>query len=259
MRSCLILTSLAILLLTSCVPHRDLVSFNEAPLPIGQTEEIANALELKIQPNDLLRIEVQSIDPEAALPFNQMTTGEGLAQMSAENRQLFRGYLVDQDGFIDFPVVGRIGVEGRTLESLQEFIRTELQTYLKSPVVNARFLNLKVTVLGEVAQPGVVSLLNSRVTILEAIGLAGDLSDYANRSNILIVREEDGKRSYERLNLQADDVFTSPYYYLQQNDLIYIEPIRARTATVADPGQRIVSYGTAVLSLAALILTLTRN
>lgn len=259
MRVLLLIFTAQLFCFSSCVSHKELVNFNQVQLPIGMSEEINNSLELSIQPNDLLRIQVQSIDPEAVLPFNQVGSSDNLGQVSPANLQLFQGYLVNDQGFIDLPILGTIEAKDMTLAALQEEIREKLKVYIKDPVVNARFLNFKVTVLGEVIQPGVLNLSNSRVTILEAIGFAGDLSDYANRSKILVVREIQGKRTYAYLDLQSDNIFNSPYYYLQQNDLVYVEPIRARTATVADPGQRLVAYGTALLSLAALVITLTRN
>lgn len=259
-RSSLSLFSLLLIyLLSGCVSHKELVNFKDVDLPLGRAERISNALELRIQPNDLLRIQVESISPEASAPFNPMGGLQNVGQMTGQNLQLFTGYLVDQDGYIDLPIIGRVEAQGQTIESLQFLVRGKLRTYLKDPVVNVRFLNFKVTLLGEVNQPGVLTLPNSRVTILEAIGAAGDMTDYADRTNIMIVREQNGTRSYQRIDLQTDEIFTSPYYYLQQNDLIYIEPIKARTATVADRGQRFISYGTAVLSVIALIFTLTRN
>jgi polysaccharide export outer membrane protein len=121
-----------------------------------------------------------------------------------------------------------------------------------------RFLNLKITILGEVNNPGTIRLSNKRVTLLEAIGMAGDLSIYANRNNVLVIREENGKRTTARLDLQTAEIFTSPYFYLQQNDVVYIEPTKARIATVADPVQRFISYGSGVLSIVTLIIALTR-
>lgn len=246
-------------LLSSCVSHKELVNFREVSLPLGRAERIANAYELRIQPNDLLRVQVESIDPNASAPFNQASAGQNMGQTNLENLQLFMGYLVDQDGYIDLPIIGRVEARGQTIESLQFLIRGKLKVFLKDPVVNVRFLNFKVTMLGEVNRPGPLFLTNSRMTLLEAIGAAGDMTDYADRSNIMLIREQDGTRSYQRIDLRTDEVFDSPYYYLQQNDVIYIEPLKARTATVADRGQRVVSYGTAFLSVIALIFTLTRN
>lgn len=218
-------------------------------------EDIENRDELVIQPKDLLRIDVESIDPEAAMPFNQTTEGN-TAQASAQNIQLFQGYLVDEDGYVDIPLLGRIEAAGQTLESLQFLVRGRLREYLRDPVVNVRFLNFKVTILGEVAVPGIIQMPNSRVTILDAIGMAGDLTDYANRDNILIVREEEGVRTYQRLSLQDDDIFNSEFYYLKQNDVIYVDPIRARTATVSDPGQRLITYLGPILSVVTLVIAL---
>jgi len=259
----IIFLTLVTLLASSCVQHRQLINFNEANLPEDTPEQIVNAMNLTIQPEDLLRIDVHSIDPLAAAPFNtgggqqqnmQMMGGQGGNYML----ELFQGYLVDQNGYIDFPVLGQLKVQGLTIEEAKGQIYGLLQEYLKDPVVEMRFLNLKITVLGEVNVPGVQRLSNKRVTLLEAIGMAGDLSDYANRNNVLVIREEEGRRTYTRLDLQSAEIFTSPYFYMQQNDVIYVEPIQARIATVADPAQRIISYATAGLSLVSLIIALSR-
>ncbi len=261
----LIYASLLLTSLSSCVPHSELINFNEANLPEDQPEAIVNAMNLTIQPEDLLRITGHSYDPLAAAPFNVEPAGQqnmqGIGQGGTGGNytlELFMGYLVDQEGYIDFPVLGRIEVEGLTIEEAKLRIYELLQTYLKDPVVNMRYLNLKITILGEVQLPGVQRLSNKRVTLLEAIGMAGDLTDYANRSNILVIREEEGRRTYTRLDLQSAEIFTSPYFYLQQNDVIYVEPIQARVATVADPAQRIISYASAGLSIITLIIALTR-
>ena len=243
--------------LTGCVNYRELRNFQNVPVSNGLQEEIDNKTELEIQPKDLLRIDVESIDPEAAMPFNQATQMASASQASNQNIQLFQGYLVDEDGYVDLPLLGRIEAAGQTIESLQFLIRGRLREYLRDPVVNVRFLNFKVTILGEVQLPGVIALPNSRVTILEAIGMAGDLTDYANRDNILVVREAEGVRSFQRISLQDDDIFNSEYYYLKQNDVIYVDPIKARTATVSDPGQRLVQYLGPIISIASsLIITL---
>lgn len=242
---------------SGCVSYDELVNFQDLRVGQGRTELIDNTVELKIQPRDLLRIEVKSADPLAAAPFNENAGTGGLGQVSAQNIQLFQGYLVDLDGFVDLPLLGRVEAGGQTVESLQFLIRGKLTTYIKDPVVNVRYLNFKVTVLGEVQAPGVISLPNSRVTVLEAIGLAGDLSDYADRTDILVVREENGERSFQRLNLQSDEIFMSDYYYLKQNDVIYVEPIRARTATVSDPAQRFLAYLTTALSVIGITIALT--
>ena len=249
---------------SSCISHKELVNFRDANLVAASPEEITNATNLTIQPEDLLRIDVNSIVDGAAEVFNP-PLGQGGTQQLGQQAQggnytleLFTGYLVDQEGFLELPVLGRVYVEGMTLEEAKTYITGQLTNYLKDPVVSMRFLNLKVTVMGEVNFPGIQRLSNKRVTLLEVIGMAGDLTDYANRTNVTVIREEDGIRTYARLNLQSDEIFTSPYFYLQQNDVIYVEPNDAKVATVADPAQRIISYASAGLSLVTLIIALTR-
>lgn len=257
------------LLASSCVRHRELVNFNRAELSYTQPETILNASALEIQPEDLLRINVYSFNPEAAAPFNIEPEGQrGMLQGGMQQPgggqgnyqlELFTGYLVDENGMIDFPVVGPVEVGGLTIEQAKAKIVSLVEPYLTDAVVSMRFLNFKITVLGEVNFPGTIRLSNKRVTLLEAIGLAGDLTAYANRTNVLIMREAEGIRTYARLDLQTSEIFTSPYFYLQQNDVIYVEPLPARVATVADPAQRFISYASGALSIVTLIIALTRR
>jgi len=255
----------ALTTLSSCVSHPELMNFNAENFHQNQTEDILNATELRIQPEDLLRIVVHSADPIAAQPYNleNIQTGNQANAFQNQSQQgnqleLFMGYFVDQEGFIDFAGLGRIEVGGLTLDAAKFKIYDLLTPYLKDATVNMRFLNFKVTVTGEVNVPGVIKLTNKRVTLLEAIGQAGDLTNYANRTNILLIRETDGKRDYARINLQSPDIFSSPYFYLHQNDFIYVAPLQVRTATVADPAQRIIAYSTAALSLISIIIAVTR-
>lgn len=248
--------------LSSCVSHPELMNFNAENFPQNKVEDILNATELKIQPEDLLRITVHSFDPAAAAPYNTEQAGQQGGQMNMMQNpgslELFMGYFVDQEGAIDFPSLGRIEVAGLTLEETKFKILGLLQPFLNDAVVNIRFLNFKVSVMGEVNLPGMIRMTNKRVTLLEAISMAGDITDYGNRKNILLLREQNGKREYARLNLQSPELFSSPYFYLQQNDVIYIEPLQIKTALIADPAQRFISYGSAALSIVTLIIALTR-
>ena len=133
----------------------------------------------------------------------------------------------------------------------------ELKVFLKDAVINVRFINLKISVLGEVNRPGVIRLTNKRLTVFEAIGMAGDLTNYSNRANVLLIREKNGKRAITRLNLQSSAIFQSPYYYLQQNDVLYVEPTKSKINTVADPTNKaisLISTGISVLTLTFLLL-----
>lgn len=263
MQKALLYTLLLVFSLSSCVTHEELINFNEEPIPLNATESIANGGQLRIQPEDLLHITVQSFDPVAAAAFNAPVGAQAPQQMALQGFQgnqleLFSGYFVDRQGMIDFPVLGRISVAGKNLDEAKIDLYERLKPYLNDAVVNMRFLNFKVTVLGEVNAPGQIRLTNQRVTLLEAIGQAGDLTSYANRKSVLVVREQNGQRTYARLNLRKREIFYSPYFYLQQNDLIYVEPLRARVATVADPAQRFISYSSGVLSLITLILAIAK-
>jgi polysaccharide export outer membrane protein len=244
---------------SSCVSHKELITFDNESLPYGTTQAVENVLDLHVEPDDLLRINVYSIDPEAAAPFNIEPATANTAQADPGALELFKGYIVDRGGFIDFPLLGLLKVEGMNLRELKNFISEKLKVYLKDPVVTARFLNFKITVLGEVNTPGLIRLTNSRVTVLDALGMAGDLTDYANRYEVIVIREMEGQRAYEKLNLQTAEIFSSPFYYLKQNDVLYVQPIKAKTATIVDPVQRIISYGTAALSVITLIVALSRN
>ena len=257
---------LALLLLTAataCVSHEELISFKPLDPVSLSPQQIENSTNLTVQPEDLLRITVSSLNPEAAVPFNQsqedsqQRNQNGLGGGSSLQLELTTGYFVDDSGYIDFPVLGSLDVAGLTLSEIKEMIAGRLDDgYLKDAVVNVRFLNFKVTMLGEVNTPGLLRLSNKRVTLLEALGMAGDLTDYANRTNVLIMREDNGERTFARLNLQSEDIFSSPYFYLEQNDVIYVEPIEARVATVADPLQRIIGYASAALSLVSIVIAL---
>ena len=246
------------LLLSSCVQYRDLVNFNETVLPEGVENAILDSDPLVVQAADLLRITVHSFDMLAAAPFNIEQPGEGQMMQQIEMIELFSGYLVDGDGYIDFPVIGRLEVSGKTIEQIKADLRKRLEAYLKEPVVNVRFLNFGITVLGSVAQPGGLRITNPRITLLQAVGRAGDFTDYADRERVLVIREREGQRSFAYLDLHSDEIFRSEYYFLEQNDVVYVPPLPARTAVVQERGQRVVQYGSALLSAAALLLAIFR-
>ena len=258
------LLSVTTLLVSGCVRHKELVNFNEAT--ITGTQVISADWDLTIQPEDLLRISVHSFDPVAAQPFNleniQQPNNQLMQQQAlggaANQMELFTGYFVDLDGMIDFPVIGPVEVGGLTLDQAKDSLYVLIKPYLKDATINIRFLNFKITVLGEVNQPGTIRLTNKRLTLLEALGMAGDLSPYANRERVLIIREQGEERQIAYINLRSSEIFTSPYFYLQQNDVIYVEPAKAKVAVVQDPILRWVGIGSAGISLIALIATLTK-
>ena len=193
-------------------------------------ENIDKNYEVIIHKDDLLAILVNSKDPELALPFNMpVVTYQIGAQTTAQQRLL--GYLVDQNGDIDFPILGKIHVEGLTRMQVTELIKQKLMSedLIKDPIVTVQFLNFKVSVMGEVTRPGTFDISGDRITLLEALSMAGDLTIYGRRDRVAVIREKDGKRRILYHDLRSSDIFQSPCYYLQQNDIVYVEPNKAKT------------------------------
>ncbi|MDP5158296.1 MAG: polysaccharide biosynthesis/export family protein, partial [Flaviramulus sp.] len=178
------------------------------------TETIVN-YEPKLQINDILTINVSAIDKESAIPFN-------LVESQNIGNQIPLPYIVNVDGEINFPVLGKIKVTQLTTKELTDSLTQRLLPYLKKPIVNIRITNFKITVLGEVKNPGSYGVLNERISIIEALGLAGDLTIYGDRKNIVLIREYNGKRTSEIIDLTNKALFDSPYFYLSQNDALYV-------------------------------------
>lgn len=204
-----------------CTPHKYIYLDNIGDAEIAKT---VDDLEPVIQKNDLLSITVSSPNPTATQIFNPANSSQAT------------GYLVSQQGFIEFPLLGSIKAAGLTKKQLRENIAKAIvqAQLLIDPIVSVRYLNFKVTVLGEVAKPSVITVPDEKIGLLEALGLAGDMTIYARRDNVLIIREESGKRITKRLDLTSRDLFNSPYYYLKSNDIVYVEPGKAKAATASD-------------------------
>lgn len=196
--------------------------------------KIVNDVESKIQPYDLLSITISSLNPEASALFNtgQAPQTGALAHFSIANNTAnnvaSEGYLVDKEGFIDFPILGKVHLAGLTKAQAKNKFVAELQEHLKEPIVNIRYLNYQITVVGEVNRPSTFTVPAERINILEALGMAGDMTAFGKRENVLVIREEGGLRKMKRLNLNSEAVLNSPYFYLQQNDVVYVEPDRMK-------------------------------
>jgi polysaccharide biosynthesis/export protein len=222
---------------TSCASRQNSTYFNNISKS-EYTQQVQN-LEPIIQKNDLLSISVYSLNPEATEIFNVSNTNTGRSSTATSNISQSVGYLVDQEGNIQFPLLGRVKAAGLSKKDLRDHIRSELlrRKLLIEPSVDIRYLNYKVSVLGEVAHPSVLTIPNEKITLLEALGLAGDLTIYANRENLLLIREEEGKKKLTRINLTTDELFTSPNYYLKSNDIIYVEPNKTKIQSVSPARQ----------------------
>ena len=211
----------------------------------GMAEQVLNPLEIRVRPEDKISILVNSKDPLLMDLFNLPIISRQIGIRSeASNNQGMSGYTINKDGNIDFPVLGHIHVAGMTREEIALCIKVE-------------FMNLTVSVLGEVANPGRFNIDKDRLTLLDALSMAGDLTVYGKRENVLVQREENGKKTLYRVNLNSGyDLYASPVYYLQQNDIVYVEPnsVRARQSTVNGNNVRSTSFW---LSLASLLTTIT--
>lgn len=213
------------LLLVNCKSQKDITYYQN----IDSLTSTSNQYELIIQPDDLLMIIVSSTDMEAAIPFNlESTIMPRVGGQSEMGQRQVQMYLVDKEGNIEFPVLGSLKIGGLSKIKAVETVKQGLKKYLKDPIVNMRVMNFKVTVQGEVNKPGVVASITERLTLPEALSLAGDLTIYGKRNNVVVVREIDGKKEIKRLDLTKSDFINSPYYYLAQNDLIYVEPNKAK-------------------------------
>ena len=211
-------------LLGACASPKDVVYLQDAKV----NSRVKAALQYRtvIHVDDLLSIVVSCDDIEAALPFNTPMIGLGQNNTRSGNEQLY-GYLVATDGTIDFPVLGKIKVEGLSRTELAAKLKEELSGYLKNPIVTIQYLNFKVTVLGEVKAPGSYKVNSERVSIFDALGMAGDLQINGKRKNVLVMREGDEK-VFAQLDLTSEKIIHSPFFYLQQNDVVYVEPNKAR-------------------------------
>lgn len=240
----LLLLSLTVLFLSSCVQYRDIVSYRESPTIPTEPQAINNYQPVVIQPNDILQVAVSSLAPTAAAPFNSQ--GE-------------LGYLVDTKGNITLPTLGDVNLLNLTLEEAQTKLKEALRPYFtEAPIVNVRLQNFKISVNGEVGSPGIFAVGNGRITMIEAITRSGDFTPYSRRDSILIIREFNNERSFGYIDFNSAAVFESPYFYLKQNDVVYVRPNKTKVATVRDPATRVLPFVSIVTGLTALVLTILR-
>ena len=212
----------------------------------------------KIMPKDELTILVQTTDPLTSEPFNLRSTG----QTSSKNQ--ITGYLVDNDGMINFPIVGKIHVAGLTKTECEDLIKSKIQPYLartENPLVSVRTSSYRITVIGEVNRPGVIPVSTEKISLIEALAEAGDMTIYGKRDNVLLVREDkSGEKHKVRLNMNDANIINSPYYYLQQNDIVYDEPhkVKARNTFFGSNTSIFYSVIGITTSLVSLLITVLR-
>jgi len=234
-----------LLLISSCGSYKNIPYYQDLNRSAPTEEQVKNYSPLTIRPNDILAIKVSSRTPESSSIFSYEPNNQ---------QNAIPGYQVDTKGNVHLPVIGSIKAEGLTTTELQEKMNVMLLKFYNDPVVNVRILNFKVSVYGDVERPNVYTLQNERTTITQALSLAGDLNITAMRKSIILVREEDGKRQFIPIDLTSKKIFESPYYYVRNNDEIYVQPDRTKYATV-DRGYRTATLVLSGLSIIAIVLS----
>ncbi len=258
-------------LVCACKAPKDVVYFQGIDeLTPERLAEMGQTYTIKIANDDLLSINVTAWDPAAVTPFNPPvyaypTVVQGEQQIMAS--QNLYTYLVDGEGNINFPVLGKVHAAGLTRQELANSLEEKITKYVENPLVNVQLLNFKITLMGDIARPGSYTIKNDRVSILDAIGLGGDLQLTANRKNILVIRDNDGVKETHRLDITDPAIFASPYFYLKQNDIVYVEPIKIkqRSRTSSDRSFTIsvltslISSVSIITSMVITIVNLNRN
>nr|WP_292963283.1 MULTISPECIES: polysaccharide biosynthesis/export family protein [unclassified Allomuricauda] len=239
-------------LVFSCTPSKDVVYFQDA----SQFETLVddNTFTTKFKVDDLVSINVSTLDPEASAPFNLYAgSEEGGIRPEQVN------YLVDKNGEIDFPVIGKIKIEGLSPSETRELLRDKLKDYLKDPIINIRIRNFTVTVLGAVNRPGTYPITGEQITIMEALGYAGDINIKGRRDNVLVIRDFDGTKVYNRINLNSKDALKSPVYYLTQNDVVYVEPNKSGKTQSSLDQRATIAISIISTLITSTVILLTRN
>ncbi|MFE3848019.1 polysaccharide biosynthesis/export family protein [Flavobacterium sp. LB3P45] len=249
-----------VLFLFSCASRKDVVYYQDIDemAPVGKS----TSYEIKMQPDDLLMIIVSAEDPEIAAPFNL----KSVSMVSPSKQDLVRSqetmqlYLIDANGFIEFPVLGKLKVSGLTRSEVLQLLQQKIAVYIKNPIINLRVMNFKVSVQGEVNLPGTYPVASDRITLIEALTMAKDLTIYGKRNNILVIREIDGVKSYNRVDITKAEFMNSPFYYLAQNDVVYVEPIKTKIngAAIGSNTGVIISISSLLITLITLIITTTK-
>ncbi|WP_430907446.1 polysaccharide biosynthesis/export family protein [Maribacter sp. 2-571] len=247
-----VLAVIASFIFTSCASRKDIVYFQNAS--DYETIRSSNSQTNKFKIDDVLSIHVSTLDPQASLPFNLY---KGAEEGGVRAEQV--DYIVDKSGEIEFPVVGSIKIAGLSPEEAKVLLKEKLSTYLKDPIVNIRLKNFTVTVLGEVNRPGTYAVVGEQITVLEALGLANDLTIKGRRDNVMVIRDFNGTKVYNRVDLTTKESLNSPVYYLTQNDVVYVEPNKSAVTSSALDNRASIWVSIASVLITSTVLIITRN
>lgn len=249
-------------LLSSCATNKKISYFRDIPDSIFLTAKNINTSSFEeplIQPNDILQVSILSLDPQLNNMFTLANSVAFSVQPSSSNvpagAPTIAGFLVDKKGIIELPVIGKIKVAGLSTGAARDLIHDRVAGYYKDPVINVRFANFNITVLGEVARPATYVVPNEKVSVLDAIGMAGDLTIFGKRENILLIRDSSGQKKYVRFDLNSSAMFKSPYFYLRQGDVIYVEPGKAKIAASDGVKTRTITLVASGLSVLIVLLS----
>lgn len=243
---------ISLFLIVSCVNTKSIGYLKSAKETTYQVDASPEAL---IQKNDILSITITSLNADASIVFN--TSNNHVLNSSASNGSVIQsgGYLVNSDGYIQLPILGNVMASGITKKELRNRISEAIlsQRLLVDPIVTIRHMNYEVTVIGEVGRPSVINVPNEKISILKALGLAGDITIYGKRDNVLVIREVNGQKTLTRLDLNSQSILNSPYYYLMPNDIVYVEPNKNKLASVSR-GRQLLPALLSGLSVAVIVL-----
>lgn len=242
---------LIVLAVCSCTSRQRIVYFKDIE-EINKIDTLSGIPPLTIQPGDILQITVSTLDEKISSQFNPIPSTYGNVNPSAQ------GYLVDREGYIELPIAGKFYVKGKTTENINTDLKAELGKTLKNFFVSTRLINFRISILGDVARPGSYTIQNEKVSVLEALSLAGDANFTARRNDVLLIRERDGKRTYATINLNESTAFSSPFYYLASNDIIYVRPGINRAISSTTALQLLPIVATSVSLLLVIYTTLKR-
>jgi len=246
------------LLITSCVSNKKIAYFQDIQtIDRAALENAAVFTQPVIKTDDILSINIFTLNPESGAIINQASAAPilgGNASTATASQQV-SGFLVDKNGEIELSLIGKIKVAGLTTYDARELVREKVGAIYEKPNVQLRFANFKVSVLGEVNSPSTYNMPNEKVTIMDVLSLAGDLTIYGKRENILVVRDNDGKKEYARLNLNSSEIFNSPFYFLKQNDVVYVEPNKRKVSASNSAQIQTISVIASVLSVIVLAIT----
>jgi polysaccharide export outer membrane protein len=251
---------LSIVLFFSCASRNDVIYYQNID-GLKQNENVSS-YEIKLQPDDLLTIIVSAEDAEIAAPFNLKSVSvQNPGKLdAASGQQTMQLYLVNAEGYIEFPVLGKLKVGGLSRSEVIKMLQDKISVYIKNPMINFRIMNFKVSVQGEVTAPGTYTVDSERITLIEALSKAKDLTIYGKRNNILIIREINGVKSYNRIDITKADFIDSPFYYLAQNDVVYVEPNKNKIngAAIGPNTGVIISISSLLITLITLIISTTK-